>query len=147
MLVSRPTLPGTTVQAERPFQGKNNGFYPSPEFTELFVYPMAFDHIQDIKVSFLGEADILIDYSARGLIYDSKQHLQVVFKLILELFSQDLLFYIRAIVLCKQGHVPPPFDPLNFLEDELRLEVVLDPRGKIILKGMGSLAPRHRKRA
>lgn len=40
-----------------------------------------------------------------------------------------------------------PFDPLGFLEDELRLEAILDPRGSIILKGMGSLAPRNRKRA
>jgi hypothetical protein len=40
-----------------------------------------------------------------------------------------------------------PFDPLRFLEGEMRLRVELTPQGKIILHGMSRLHPRHRRRA
>lgn len=40
-----------------------------------------------------------------------------------------------------------PFDPLSFLQGELRLKVELTPQGKIVLHGMSRLHPRHRKRA
>ncbi|MFP4393440.1 MAG: hypothetical protein ACLFPG_11380 [Desulfohalobiaceae bacterium] len=40
-----------------------------------------------------------------------------------------------------------PFDPLSYLEGYMRLRVDLDPKGKIILRGLGRLEPRHAKRA
>ena len=41
----------------------------------------------------------------------------------------------------------PIFDPLRFLEHQLRLKVHLAPNGKILLYGMGDLSPKRRQQA
>lgn len=40
-----------------------------------------------------------------------------------------------------------PFDPLQFLRSEYRLDLCLDSKGNIVVKGMWSLHPHQHKKA
>jgi hypothetical protein len=44
-------------------------------------------------------------------------------------------------------HHTPIFDPLRFLEHQLRLEVTLGQNGKILLHGLNDLSPKRRQQA
>jgi hypothetical protein len=40
-----------------------------------------------------------------------------------------------------------PFDPLRFLQSEMRLSLDLDPKGRIVVEGMNHLLPHQYKQA
>lgn len=44
-------------------------------------------------------------------------------------------------------HHTPIFDPMRFLEVQLRLQVTLGQNGKIMLHGLNDLSPKRRKQA
>jgi hypothetical protein len=44
-------------------------------------------------------------------------------------------------------HHTPIFDPLRFLEVQLRLQVTLGQNGKILLHGLNDLSPKRRQQA
>ena len=43
--------------------------------------------------------------------------------------------------------MPSPFDPLQYLESELRLDLNLDAKGNIVVEGMWQLNPHQKKKA